>query len=119
MNALVNYQIISIILFSLGVYVCLTRRNAVRFLMGIELILNAAGLNFIAYSRFIEGGINGQVAAVFVIIIAAAEAAVALAILLNIFRHLQDVNIDDATGLSDYRIAPEGLADAAQGRNLK
>ena len=119
MNSLVNYQIISLVLFVIGVYVCLTRRNAVRFLMGIELILNAAALNFIAYSRFIEAGVNGQVTAIFVIIIAAAEAAVALAILLNIFRHMHDINIDDATQLSDYAVTPETLVDAVQGRNLK
>ena len=113
------YVGISILLFSLGLYVCLTRRNAVRFLMGIELILNSASLNFIAFSRFVEGGLGGQVVAIFIIILAAAEAAVALAITLNIYRHMHAINIDQATSLSDFDVAPDTMLDALLGRRLR
>ena len=64
----------------------LTRRNAVNVLMGIELILNSANLNLVAFSRFGPGGLAGQLFAVFVIVIAAAEVAVALAIVLTLYR---------------------------------
>ena len=67
--------------------------------MGVELILNSANINFVAFARF--GGMNfsGQVFALFVIIMAAAEAAVALAIIINVFNNLDTVNIDDASEL--------------------
>ncbi|SUZ48037.1 uncharacterized protein METZ01_LOCUS891 [marine metagenome] len=67
--------------------------------MGVELILNSANINFVAFARF--GGMNfsGQVFALFVIIMAAAEAAVALAIIINVFNNLDTVNIDDAREL--------------------
>ena len=119
MNSLLSYQLVSTALFVLGVYVCLTRRNAVRFLMGIELIMNAASLNFVAFSRFIEHGMNGQVVAIFVIILAAAEAAVALAIVLNIFRHLADINIDEASALSEFTTPPGNVGGAVKGGALR
>ena len=119
MNSLLSYQLVSTVLFVLGVYVCLTRRNAVRFLMGIELIMNAASLNFIAFSRFIEHGMNGQVVAIFIIILAAAEAAVALAIVLNIFRHLAGINIDEVAEISDYSTPPASVGGAVKGGALR
>ena len=78
-----------------------TRRNAILVLMGIELILNAANINLIAFARY--GGVNldGQVAAMFVIALAAAEAAVALAIVLNIYHRFQTVNIDEVSSLKE------------------
>ena len=78
MENLSNYLVISSILFSLGIFGVVTRRNGVAVLMGVELILNAANLNFLAFARF--GGMNmsGHVYALFVIVLAAAEAAVAL-----------------------------------------
>ena len=81
MDNLSTYLIISAILFSLGIYGVMTRRNAVAMLMGIELILNSANLNFVAFNRF-SGmeKLEGQVFSVFVIVLAAAEAAIALAI---------------------------------------
>lgn len=74
----------------------MTRKNPVSVLMGIELILNSAGLNFVAFSKFSAGNLNGQVAALFVIIVAAAEAAVALAIFLNLFRLKANTDLDEA-----------------------
>jgi len=98
---LVHFLIVSAILFSLGMYGIVTRKNAILVLMGLELVLNAANINFIAFSRY--GGLNldGQVAAIFVIILAAAEAAIALAIVLNIYHRFQTVNIDEVSNLKE------------------
>ena len=91
-----HYLFISAILFSLGLFGVLARRNAVGILMGIELILNAANLNFVAFSRFVTTGISGQLFAVFVIILAAAEAAVALAIILALYQNIKSISVDEA-----------------------
>ena len=74
----------------------ITRRNGVAVLMSIELILNAANINFIAFSRFSGMDLSGHIFSLFVIILAAAEAAVALAIILNIFNNFGSINIDEA-----------------------
>ncbi len=91
-----HYLFISAVLFSLGLFGVLTRRNAVSILMGIELILNAANLNFVAFSRFVTIGISGQLFAIFVIILAAAEAAVALAIILALYQNIKSISVDEA-----------------------
>ena len=96
MQSLTIYLLISAALFLLGLLAVMTRKNAVSILMGIELILNSAGLNFVAFSRFSSANLNGQAAALFVIIIAAAEAAVALAIFLNIYRLRASSEVDRA-----------------------
>lgn len=98
---LTHFLLISAILFSLGLYCVVTRRNAILVLMGIELILNAANINFIAFSRFGGYRLDGQMVAVFVIILAAAEAAVALAIVLNIYRRFNTVNVDEISKLRE------------------
>ena len=100
MNDVQSYLIIASILFSLGVFGVITKRNAIAILMGIELILNAANINFIAFNRF--GGmeqLDGHIFAIFVIVLAAAEAAVALAIIINLFRNIGTVNVDEAQEL--------------------
>lgn len=96
-----HFLIVSAILFGLGIYAVATRRNAIMVLMGLELVLNAANINFVAFSHY--GGMNfdGHVAAIFVIILAAAEAAVALAIVLNIYHRFQTVNIDEVSTLKE------------------
>lgn len=96
-----HFLIISGLLFSLGVFAVLTRRNAILVLMGIELILNAANINFIAFSRYSTGTLDGQVIAIFVIILAAAEVAIALAIVLNIYQNFNTVNVDELNRLRD------------------
>lgn len=96
-----HFLILSGILFSLGVFAILTRRNAIMVLMGIELVLNAANINFIAFSRYSTGTLDGQLIAIFVIILAAAEAAIALAIVLNIFQNFNTVNVDELHQLRD------------------
>jgi NADH-quinone oxidoreductase subunit K len=98
---LTHFLLISGILFSLGVFAILTRRNAIMVLMGIELVLNAANVNFLAFSRFTTGTFDGHVFAIFVIILAAAEAAIALAIILNIYQNFNSVNIDEINRLKD------------------
>ena len=95
-----SYLLISAILFSLGLFGVITRRNGVAVLMSIELILNAANINFIAFSRYSGMDFSGHIFSLFVIILAAAEAAVALAIILNIFNNFGSINIDDANQMS-------------------
>ena len=96
-----HYLVVSAILFALGVYGIVTRKNAVMVLMGIELILNAANINFVAFSRYGNFGLNGQMFALFVIVLAAAEAAIALAIVLNIYKTYSNVNVDEIDKLKE------------------
>lgn len=86
-------------LFALGVFAMMTRRNAVALLMGVELILNAANINFVAFARYVDGGVDGHVMAAFVIVLAAAEAAVGLAIVLAMFRNFGTVQVDTVNSL--------------------
>ena len=94
-----HYLVVSAALFSLGMLGVLTRRNAVNVLMGIELILNSANVNLVAFSRYGAGNLQGQMFAIFVIVIAAAEVAVALAIILTLYRLRRTPNLDDADAL--------------------
>ena len=98
---LVHYLVVSALLFAFGLFAVVTRRNAILVLMGIELILNSANINFIAFSRFGGMKLDGQAVAVFVIILAAAEAAIALAIVLNIYHRFNTVNVDDLSRLKE------------------
>ncbi len=96
MDVLQNYLVVAAILFVLGIYGVMTRRNGIAVLMGIELILNAANLNFVAFARFGGMNLSGHIFALFVIIMAAAEAAVALAIIINLYNHFRTINVDEA-----------------------
>ena len=98
---LIHYLIVSALLFSFGIFGVVTRRNAIMVLMGIELILNSANINFIAFSRYGGTNLDGQAIAVFVIILAAAEAAIALAIVLNIYQRFNTVNVDEVSKLKE------------------
>lgn len=98
---LTEYLVVSALLFCLGIFGILTRKNAIMVLMGLELVLNSANINFIAFSRFGGMNIDGQIAAIFVIILAAAEAAVALAIILNIYQNYHHVNVDEVNQMKD------------------
>lgn len=118
------FLLVGAFLFATGIYTILTRKNAVSVLMGVELVLNSANINLIAFSRFVKapehlgptsvalplqgevahhvygaGWISGQVFAAFVIILAAAEAAVALGIILGIYRNMGGVDVDEATAM--------------------
>ena len=101
MDQLNSYLFISAALFSIGLFGVMTRRNGIAVLMGVELILNAANINFVAFSRF--GGMNfdGHIFALIVIVLAAAEAAVALAIVINIYNNLRTINVDEASGMKE------------------
>jgi NADH-quinone oxidoreductase subunit K len=94
--------LLSAVLFCAGVYTILTRKNAVSILMGVELVLNAANLNFVAFAQYTpHGGVHGNVFAVFVILLAAAEAAVALAIVIGIYQNFGRVDVDQADQMRD------------------
>jgi NADH-quinone oxidoreductase subunit K len=99
MIGLTHFLVIGALLFALGMYTVLSRRNAIAILMGVELILNAGALNFAAFARFVEGGVEGYVFSVFVIVLAAAEAAVAMAIVLAIYQNLQNIRVDKLDSL--------------------
>jgi NADH:ubiquinone oxidoreductase subunit K len=91
-----HYLTVGAILFAIGVFLVLGKRNAVGILMGVELMLNAVNLTLVTFSRFAESArpIDGQVFAVFVITVAAAEAAVALALIVAVYRHRDTIDID-------------------------
>jgi NADH-quinone oxidoreductase subunit K len=96
-----HFLVVSSLLFGLGLFAVVTRKNAIMILMGIELILNAANINFIAFSKYGSIGLDGQVISIFVIILAAAEAAIALAIILNIYNNFNTVNADEINSLKE------------------
>ncbi|MEW6033476.1 MAG: NADH-quinone oxidoreductase subunit NuoK [Chloroflexota bacterium] len=90
-----HYLILSAILFSIGLYGAMSRRNAVVILMSIELMLNAANIALVAFSRYLNPPVlTGQVFALFVIVVAAAEAVVGLAIIMAIYRARKTVDVD-------------------------
>lgn len=98
------YLFVAAVLFCLGVFTVLARRNAIAILMGVELMLNAVNVNLIAFWRFLtpenvigaRGGMSGQAFAVFVLIVAAAEAAVGLALIIALYRTRQSVIAEEA-----------------------
>ena len=90
-----HFLFVGLALFCAGLYCVLTRRNAIGVLMGVELILNAANVNHIAFARFSAGTYDGQVFAIFVIMLAAAEAAIGLAIVLAIYRRFHSIDVAD------------------------
>ena len=96
MSPLSGYLLVSALLFCIGLAGALTRRNAIMVLIGIELMLNAANLNFIAFWRFSENPetMTGLTFTLFSIAIAAAEAAVGLALIITIYRHFKTANVD-------------------------
>ena len=94
MISLTHYLILSAVMLVLGLAIIITKRNAIAILIGVEFILNAANLNFVAFSQRGIGGISGQTAVIFVIVLAAAEAVVALAIFLNFYHAISSIDID-------------------------
>ena len=94
------FLFVSAIIFSLGVYGVLSRRNAVQILMSVELMLNAVALNFVAFATYTDGELfRGLIFAIFVITIAAAELGLALGIILRVFRNSQTANVDEVNRL--------------------
>jgi NADH-quinone oxidoreductase subunit K len=89
-----HFIVLGAVLFALGLFCVLTRRNAIGILMGIELILNSANVNYVAFARYGHGGYDGQVFAIFVIMLAAAEAAIGLAIVLGIYQAFETIDVE-------------------------
>ena len=91
-----HYLILSAVLFTIGLYGALAKRNAVVILMCIEIMLNAVNIAMVAFSRFITpAALTGQIFAIFIIVVAAAEAAVGLAIVISIYRHRETIESTD------------------------
>ncbi len=97
---LIYYLLLSAFIFCVGLAIILIKKNGVFVLLGIELILNAANLNLVAFSKF-DPTLDGQVFAVFSVVLAAAEAAIALAILLNIYKQYRSTNLDELNQLKN------------------
>ncbi len=93
---LTHFLVVSSLLFCLGLYAMLTRRNAVAILMGIELMLNAANINLVAFNKYVApAALNGQVFALVVITLAACEAGVGLALVMAAYRNLETIHVDE------------------------
>lgn len=92
---------ISAVLFCIGLYIVVTKHNAILVLIGIELILNAAILNLVAFGKYDKLNNNGQIFAIFAIVLAAATTAVALAIILNVYRRYKTIDPDKVNQLRD------------------
>jgi NADH-quinone oxidoreductase subunit K len=88
-----HFLAVAALLFAAGLFTVLTRRNAVAILMGVELMLNGANINLVAFNRYVVGGMAGQSFALFVVVLAAAEAAVGLAIVLSIFHTFKTIDV--------------------------
>jgi NADH-quinone oxidoreductase subunit K len=91
---LTHFLVVSLLVFLMGLFCVLTRRNAIGILMGVELILNSANINYLAFARYSAGGYDGQVFAIFVIMLAAAEAAIGLAIVLGIYQTFHTIDVE-------------------------
>ena len=92
--SLTHYLIIGAVMFVCGVVCMATKRNGIAVLMGVELVLNGANVNFVAFARYTNLGLDGQIFSLFVIVLAAAEAAVARAIALNFYNNHQTIDVD-------------------------
>jgi NADH:ubiquinone oxidoreductase subunit K len=93
---LTHYLVLSALVFVLGLFAVVTRRNGVAILMGIELMLNAANINLVAFNKFVApGAMQGQIFALIVITLAACEAAVGLALVLAAYRSLETIYLDE------------------------
>ncbi len=100
MVPLEHFLVVSALLFSIGVYGVLARRNAITILMAVELMLNAVTLNFVAFASYGDPDrFTGVIFAIFVVTVAAAEAGLALAIVLRVFRNLKTSNVDEVDSL--------------------
>lgn len=101
MITLTDFMIVSAVLFCTGLFIIVSKKNAIQILIGIELMLNAAILNLVAFGRYDRINNGGQVFALFAIILAAATTAVALAIILNVYKQYKTINPDEIKELKD------------------
>lgn len=102
MITLTDFLLVSAALFCIGLYMIVAKRNAIQILIGIELMLNAAILNLVAFGKYDKINNSGQIFALFAIVLAAATTAVALAIILNVYRRYKTINPAELTKLKDY-----------------
>lgn len=99
-NQLETYLYLALLLFAFGLYGVLARRSLIAVLISVELILNAASINFMAFNRFLAPHpATGQIITLFIMAVAAAEAAIALSIIVAVYRKLKSINIEQATEL--------------------
>ena len=99
-NQLQSYLFLALVLFAIGLYGVLARRNLIAVLISVELILNAASINFMAFNRFLAPHpAVGQIITLFIMGIAAAEAAIALSIVLAVYRNYKSIDTEDVTDL--------------------
>jgi NADH:ubiquinone oxidoreductase subunit K len=101
MIGLTDFLIVSAMLFCIGIYMIVSKRNAIQILIGIELMLNAAILNLVAFGKYDKINNTGQVFALFAIVLAAATTAVALAIILNVYRRYKTIDPGEINKLRD------------------
>ena len=97
---LTHFLIVAAVFFCAGLFTMMTKRNAIGILIGVELVLNSATINLVAFDRYLgPGRVDGQIAAIFVIVLAAAEAALAVGICINVYKNMNTVDVDAATTL--------------------
>lgn len=97
---LAHYLVVAAVMFVAGLFTMMTKRNAIGILIGVELILNSATVNLVAFDRYQgPGRLDGQMTALFVIVLAAAEAALAVGICINVYKNLATVDVDRANSL--------------------
>jgi len=97
---IIHFLIVATIMFFVGVYGFLTRRNLITILMSIELMLNSVNINFVVFNKYLyPDQLQGHFFALFVIAVAAAEAAVAIAIIINVYRRFANINVEDVSDL--------------------
>ncbi len=95
-----HYLVVGAVLFVSGLFTMMTKRNAIGILIGVELVLNSASLNLVAFDRYLgPGRLDGQIMALFVIVLAAAEAALAVGICINLYKNLATMDVDQAADL--------------------
>nr|WP_067059874.1 NADH-quinone oxidoreductase subunit NuoK [Mucilaginibacter sp. L294] len=101
MIGLNDFMIVSVVLFCIGLFIIVSKKNAIQILIGIELMLNAAILNLVAFGKYDRINNGGQMFALFAIVLAAATTAVALAIILNVYRQYKTIDPDKVNQLKD------------------
>lgn len=101
MIGLSDFMIVGVVLFCIGLFIIVSKKNAIQILIGIELMLNAAILNLVAFGKYDRVNNGGQMFALFAIVLAAATTAVALAIILNVYRQYKTIDPDKINQLKD------------------
>ncbi len=97
---LTHYLVVGAVFFCAGLFTMMTKRNAIGILIGVELVLNSTNINLVAFDRYLgPGKLDGQIVALFVIVLAAAEAALAVGICINVYKNLATVDVDSADAL--------------------